>query len=129
MNFAKNKSFFLFGPRQTGKTTLINSVFLEDVYRVNLLLSDQFLKYSKTPSLLRKEVLEKQTSITHVFIDEIQRVPELLNEVQHLIDTTSLHFILSGSSARKLKRGLANLLGGRAVQRFLAPFIWQEFPK
>lgn len=126
LELPENKSFFLFGPRQTGKTTLINSIFLDDVFRVNLLLSDQFLKYSKNPSLLRKEVLEKQTSITHVFIDEIQRVPELLNEVQYLIDTTSLNFVLSGSSARKLRRGLANLLGGRAVQRVLTPFMWLE---
>lgn len=121
-----NKSFFLFGPRQTGKTTLINRDFKSKVYRINLLLSDQFFKYSKDPSLLRKEVLEKKKTIKHVFIDEIQRVPELLNEVQHLIDSTSLHFIMSGSSARKLKRGYANLLGGRAVQRFLFPFMWQE---
>jgi predicted AAA+ superfamily ATPase len=121
-----NKSFFLFGPRQTGKTTLINSVLKSRVYKINLLLSDQFFKYSKDPSLLRREVMEKRKSIKHVFIDEIQRVPELLNEVQHLIDSTSLYFIMSGSSARKLKRGYANLLGGRAVQRFLFPFMWQE---
>ena len=121
-----NKSFFLFGPRQSGKTTLINSVFQDKIFKVNLLLSDQFFKYSKDPSLLRKEVLEKKKSITHVFIDEIQRVPDILNEVQHLVDTTSLYFIMSGSSARKLKRGHANLLGGRAVQRFLFPFMWQE---
>ena len=55
-----NKSFFLFGPRQTGKTTLINSVFKDKVYRINLLLSDQFFKYSKDPSLLRREVMEKR---------------------------------------------------------------------
>lgn len=121
-----DRSFFLFGPRQTGKTTLINSVFGSDTYRVNLLLSDQFFKYSKNPALLRMEVLEKEKSIKHVFIDEIQRVPQLLNEVQYLVDNTSLHFILSGSSARKLKRGYANLLGGRAVQRFLTPFLWSE---
>lgn len=121
-----DKSFFLFGPRQSGKTTLINSVFNDKVYKVNLLLSDQFFKYSKDPSLFRKEVLEKKKSITHVFIDEIQRVPEVLNEIQYLIDSTSLHFIMSGSSARKLKRGHANLLGGRAVQRFLFPFMWHE---
>jgi predicted AAA+ superfamily ATPase len=120
------KSFFLFGPRQSGKTTLINSIFQDKVYRVNLLLSDQYFKYSKAPSQLRKEVVEKREKITHVFVDEIQRVPELLNEIQYLIDTTPLHFILSGSSARKLKRGHANLLGGRAVQRFLFPLMWQE---
>ncbi|TAN44348.1 MAG: ATP-binding protein [Nitrospirae bacterium] len=121
-----NRSFFLFGPRQTGKTTLINSVFKDRVFKVNLLLSDQYFKYSKDPSLLRKEVMEKTKSINYVFIDEIQRVPELLNEAQHLIDSTSLYFIMSGSSARKLKRGYANLLGGRAVQRFLFPFMWSE---
>jgi len=121
-----NKSFFLFGPRQTGKTTLVNSIFKNKVYKINLLLSDQFFKYSKDPSLLRREVAEKAKSIKHVFIDEIQRIPELLNEVQYLIDSTSLRFIMSGSSARKLKRGYANLLGGRAVQRFLFPFLWQE---
>ncbi|MBM4147043.1 MAG: ATP-binding protein [Nitrospira sp.] len=121
-----NKSFFLFGPRQTGKTTLINSVFKDKVYRINLLLSDQFFKYSKDPSLLRREVMEKKKSIKYVFIDEIQRVPELLNEVQYIIDSTSLHFLMSGSSARKLRRGYANLLGGRAVQRFLFPFLWNE---
>ncbi len=121
-----DKSFFLFGPRQTGKTTLINSIFKDKVYKINLLQSDQFFKYSKTPSLLRREVMEKKKSITHVVIDEIQRVPELLNEVQYLIDSTSLFFIMSGSSARKLKRGYTNLLGGRAVQRFLFPFMWKE---
>jgi len=126
LKLPQGKSFFLFGPRQTGKTTLINSEFSERIYKVNLLLSDQFLKYSKDPSLFRREVIVKKDIVTHVFIDEIQRVPELLNEVQYLIDTTSLHFILSGSSARKLKRGHANLLGGRAVQRFLHPFLWQE---
>ncbi len=126
LKIPEDKSFFLFGPRLTGKTTLINSAFQKKVYNINLLLSDQFLKYSKDPSLFRKEVHEKKDAITHVFIDEIQRVPELLNEVQYLIDSTSLHFILSGSSARKLKRGYANLLGGRAVQRFLHPFLWQE---
>ena len=126
MKLPTNKSFFLFGPRQTGKTTLINSVFKDKVYGINLLLSDQFFKYSKDPSLLRREVMEKKKSIKHVFIDEIQRVPELLNEVQYLIDNTSLHFLMSGSSARKLRRGYANLLGGRAVQRFLFPFLWNE---
>jgi uncharacterized protein len=126
LNLPVNKSFFLFGPRQTGKTTLINSVFKDKVYKINLLLSDQFFKYSKDPSLLRREVMEKKKTIKHVFIDEIQRVPELLNEVQYLIDSTPLHFIMSGSSARKLRRGYANLLGGRAVQRFLFPFMWNE---
>jgi len=78
--------------------------------------------------LLRKEIekiINTQT-LTHVFIDEIQRIPLLLNEVQYLMDTYPLCFILTGSSARKLKRGHANLLGGRALQRFLYPFSWAE---
>ena len=124
----KDKSFFLFGPRQSGKTTLINATFKDYTFKVNLLLSATYFRYAKDPSLLSKEILEAYSTgqITHVFIDEIQRVPELLNEVQALMDTTNLRFILSGSSARKLKRGHANLLGGRAVQRFLFPLMWGE---
>lgn len=124
----KNRSFFLFGPRQTGKTTLIQQLFTKKVYSINLVLNDQFFKYSKQPSLLRYEVEKKLKTkeIETVFIDEIQRLPILLNEVQYLIDSHKTKFILTGSSCRKLKRGGANLLGGRAVQRFLFPFIWNE---
>jgi len=124
----KNRSFFLFGPRQTGKTTLIQQLFTKKVYSINLLLNDQFFKYSKQPSLLRYEVEKKLKTkkIETVFIDEIQRIPILLNEVQYLLDNYRIKFILTGSSCRKLKRGGANLLGGRAVQRFLFPFIWNE---
>lgn len=124
----KNRSFFLFGPRQTGKTTLIQQLFTKKVYNLNLLLNDQFFKYSKQPSLLRYEVEKKLKTreIETVFIDEIQRIPFLLNEVQYLIDNYRIKFILTGSSCRKLKRGGANLLGGRLVQRFLFPFIWNE---
>ncbi|MBI4649724.1 ATP-binding protein, partial [Candidatus Desantisbacteria bacterium] len=94
----------------------------------NLLLNDQFFKYSKQPSILRYEVEKKikTKEIETVFIDEIQRIQSLLNEVQYLIDNHKIKFILTGSSCRKLRRGGANLLGGRAVQRFLFPFIWNE---
>ncbi|MFH1259348.1 MAG: AAA family ATPase [Elusimicrobiota bacterium] len=124
----KNRSFFLFGPRQSGKTTLIQQLFTKKIYSINLLLNDQFFKYSKQPSLLRYEVEKKieTKEIETVFIDEIQRIPSLLNEVQYLIDNYKIKFILTGSSCRKLKRGGANLLGGRAVQRFLFPFTWNE---
>ena len=75
LKIPKDKSFFLFGPRQTGKTTLINSIFQKKVYKINLLLSDQFLKYSKDPSIFRKEVLEKKDAITHVCnVDEPYRL-------------------------------------------------------
>lgn len=121
-------SFFLFGPRQTGKTTLINSVFTERVYKINLLLNRQMLKYSKDPDLLIREVALKirEGEIDYVVVDEIQRVPALLNAIQYIIDNYGIPFIITGSSARKLKRGMANLLGGRAVQRFLFPFTWNE---
>jgi uncharacterized protein len=126
LELPKNRSFFIFGPRQTGKTTLINSIFTDRVFRVNLLLTEQFFRYARDPSLFRREVIAKQKDVTHVFIDEIQRLPELLNEIQYLIDNTQLHFILTGSSARKLRHGNANLLGGRALQRYLFPFMWRE---
>lgn len=124
----KNRSFFLFGPRQTGKTTLIQQLFTKKIYSINLLLNDQFFRYSKQPSLFRYEVEKKLKTreIETVFIDEIQRLPILLNEVQYLLDHYRIKFILTGSSCRKLKSRGANLLGGRAVQRFLFPFTWNE---
>lgn len=78
---------------------------------------------------MRKEALRKieKDNVKTIFIDEIQKVPALLNEVQFLLDEKKVQVILTGSSARKLKKGSANLLGGRAVQRFLFPFIYQEF--
>lgn len=124
----RDRSFFLFGPRQTGKKTLVNSLFSENIFKVNLLFSEQFLKYSKNPDLLIREVewKLKNEAIKYVLIDEIQKVPSLLNSVQFIIDTFKIPVILTGSSARKLKRGMANLLGGRALQRFLYPFNWEE---
>jgi predicted AAA+ superfamily ATPase len=128
INLPQNRSFFLFGPRQTGKTTLIQELFTKKVYSINLILNDQFFKYAKQPDLLRYEVENKlnKNEIESVFIDEIQRLPVLLNEIQYLIDNYKIKFILTGSSCRKLKRKGANLLGGRAVQRFLFPFVWNE---
>jgi len=123
-----NRSFFLFGPRQTGKSTLVNSAFTKKVWKINLLMTDQFLKYSKHPERLRLEALEKieRDGVRRIFIDEIQRVPELLNEVHFLIEKTGCQFLMTGSSARKLRKGGINLLAGRAVQRRLFPFVYQE---
>ena len=123
-----NRSFFLFGPRQTGKSTLVNSAFSKKVWKINLLMTDQFLKYSKHPERLRLEALEKieRDGIRRIFIDEIQRVPELLNEVHFLIEKTGCQFLMTGSSARKLRKGGVNPLAGRAVQRRLFPFVYQE---
>jgi len=92
------------------------------------LMTDQFLKYSKHPELFRLEALEKieKQGVRGIFIDEIQRVPELLNEVHFLIEKTGHRFLMTGSSARKLRRGGINLLAGRAVQRRLFPFVYRE---
>lgn len=124
----KEESFFLFGPRQSGKSSLVESRYQRNVWIVDLLLTDLFIQYSKDPSRFRKEALQKinQEGIRTVFVDEIQRVPLLLNEIQFLMGHTSAQFILTGSSARKLKRGGANLLAGRAVQKYLFPLTYQE---
>lgn len=124
----KRQSFFLLGPRQTGKSTLIESRYTDSVWRIDLLLTDLFFKYSKDPSLFRKEAEEKirHEGIRTIFVDEIQRIPFLLNEVQALMGESDCQFILTGSSARKLKRGGANLLAGRAVQRYLFPLTHEE---
>ena len=122
-------SFFLLGPRQTGKSTLIDSLFSTRAWKVDLLLSDSFFAYSKDPALFRKEVLAKlsREQLTTIVIDEIQRVPELLNEVHYLMEKHKrCRFVLTGSSARKLRRGGVNLLAGRAVERHLFPFVYEE---
>ncbi len=124
-----DSSFFLFGPRQTGKTTLINALFQKNVWKVNLLWTDSFLKYSKNPQLFRLEAEEKikHEQIRYIFVDEIQRVPNLLNEVHYLMEAyPACQFIMTGSSARKLRRGGVNLLAGRAFERFLFPFVYHE---
>lgn len=128
INLPKNKTLFLFGPRQVGKTTLIKESFTKNIWGINLLLNDVFFRYSKDPSLFRLEAIEKikNEKIQTIFVDEVQRLPLLLNEVQYLVDNFDCQFILTGSSARKLKRGGGNLLGGRVIQRFLYPFVYKE---
>lgn len=116
------KSVFLFGPRQTGKTLLIHHTIQADrVY--NLLDTDVLFRFSHRPARLREE-LPKNASL--VVVDEIQKLPPLLDEVQLLMDTRSIRFLLTGSSARKLYRKGVNLLGGRARIRYLHPFsAWE----
>ena len=118
----KEKSCFLLGPRQTGKTSLIAHT-LKEAPCYNLLDSPTFLKLSHSPHLLKEEI-PKGTRV--VVIDEIQKLPHLLDQVHLLIEEKKIHFLLTGSSARKLRRGGANLLGGRARSRTLHPFIYQE---
>ncbi len=128
ISLPKRESFFLFGPRQTGKSTLIESRYTKALWRIDLLLTDLYLTYSKDPALFRRQALEKIRSegIRTIFIDEIQRVPLLLNEVQALMKESTCQFILTGSSARRLKRGGANLLAGRAVERHLFSLLVEE---
>ena len=108
------QSFFLWGARQTGKTTLLKQTY-PDARRINLLNTDQLLKYTREPFLLRQELLAQPPGRFTV-IDEIQKVPLLLNEVHTLIEEHQQIFALCGSSARQLKGHHVNLLGGRALR-------------
>lgn len=109
-----SETFFLWGPRQTGKTTLLRETY-PDALWIDLLKADQYRRYLQNPELLREE-LSAQPGIRQVVIDEVQKVPALLDEVQWLYDNRGIQFALCGSSARKMKRGQANLLGGRALR-------------
>lgn len=118
----EKRSCFLLGPRQTGKSWLIRHCFKG--YRTyNLLDSETYLRLSRSPKRLREESTPKDRII---IIDEIQKLPELLDEVHLLIEENRTHFLLTGSSARKLRRGGINLLGGRARTRYLHPFSYSE---
>ena len=120
-------SIFLWGPRQTGKSTLLRQLFPDAPY-YDLLKSDVFAKYKLRPSQLREEcIMLDEGSI--VIIDEVQKIPALLDEVHWLIVNRGIHFILCGSSARKLRRSGANLLGGRAIRKTLHPFVSAEIPE
>ncbi|MYN68279.1 MAG: ATP-binding protein [Acidobacteria bacterium] len=116
---AGQESFFLWGPRQTGKSTLLKRRYPE-ARRIDLLKADEFRRYAVHPELLRQEIeAEAPQPGRQVVIDEIQKVPALLDEVHWLIENRGLHFALCGSSARKVRRGAANLLGGRALRYYL----------
>ncbi len=119
---ATDKSFFLWGPRQTGKSSILKNS-LPQATTYNLLHSDTYLRLSQNPSLLRTELTGSPRIIV---IDEIQRIPELLNEIHSLIEDVGHKFVLTGSNARKLRRGGVNLLGGRARSKQLHPFVWAE---
>jgi predicted AAA+ superfamily ATPase len=119
----RHKSLFLFGPRQTGKCTLLRALFPAAAF-YDLLEADTFRELSARPEYLRQTLDPRQEL---VIVDEIQKLPGLLDEVQLMIDRNrSLRFILTGSSARKLRRGAANLLAGRAWVCRLHPLVSAE---
>lgn len=118
----EKRSHFLFGPRQTGKTSLVHHS-LKEAKVYDLLDTSVFLVLSRNPGRISEE-LGPRDSI--VVIDEIQRLPILLNEVHRLIESRGVRFLLTGSSARKLRRGGINLLGGRARIKNLHPLTWKE---
>ncbi|MDE0230338.1 MAG: AAA family ATPase [Spirochaetaceae bacterium] len=126
---ATRKSLFLFGPRGTGKTTLLRQQFGPRAI-VDLLRSSVYLPLAENPSRLHEIVVEGRVDATTepqvVVIDGVQKLPQLLDEVHDLIETERIHFVLSGSSGRRLKRGGANLLGGRAWQVNLFPLTSAE---
>ncbi len=129
---AGEKSILLLGPRQTGKTTLLNQLKVDK--RISLANPTDRLRYEKEPFLLTAEIdalgKKDQKKLPLVIIDEIQKVPILMDAVQDLIDRKIAKFILTGSSARKLRRGdNVNLLPGRLIPLRLDPFTQREFPK
>lgn len=132
LNLCSQESCFLWGGRQTGKSTLLRTLF-PGALRYDLLLSTEYQRLLSQPQLIREQCLalglDRLTQKDPVIIDEIQKIPTLLDEVHWLIENRGLRFILCGSSARKLKRGHANLLGGRAVRYELRPLVYPEIPK
>lgn len=126
LDFSDCKGLFFFGPRQTGKSYWLRKKFPRYVY-YDLLMSDLFFKLSRSPHILREELLAIKPK-SPVIIDEIQKIPNLLDEIHYLMEKHNIRFILTGSSARKLKRGGANMLGGRALYKQLFPLTSFEIP-
>ena len=119
----EHRSHFLFGPRQTGKSTLLRAQF-PDSPTYNLLDNTLYNELLRNPRLIREEINAREASV--VVIDEIQRLPDLLNEVHLIIEEHGVQFVLCCSSARSLRRRGVNLLGGRARTRRLHPFVSNE---
>jgi predicted AAA+ superfamily ATPase len=122
ISLPKGQSAFLWGPRKTGKSYWIGHN-LRDAIVIDLLKTDVFAEYASRPALLRERYADTRRLIV---IDEIQTVPELLNEVHWLIENCRLAFLLTGSSARKLRRKHANLLAGRAWRYTMMPLAYPE---
>ncbi len=129
LKLPEDESFFLFGPRGVGKTTLLKHLpwFSRALY-INLLKPSEEQRYARDPDELIAIASALPNEVKHIIIDEVQKLPKLLNVVHELIETTSKKFVLTGSSARQLKHGGANLLAGRAFVYSLHPFSYLEIP-
>jgi predicted AAA+ superfamily ATPase len=121
---APSQSFFLFGPRGTGKSTWLRETYPADA-TFNLLEEKRYQSYLRDPGLFARELSVLKNG-AKVVVDEIQRLPNLLNEVHRFIEEKKLIFALSGSSARKLKKDGINLLAGRAIRRWMFPLVPEE---
>lgn len=129
LKIPQNHSFFLFGPRGVGKTTLLKEALKkEETYYIDLLNIETEMRYARRPQVFGEELRALSPSVRWVVIDEVQKLPFLLDEVHRFIEERkgAIFFALTGSSARKLKRGQANMLAGRAFTFSLAPFTQQE---
>ena len=127
LELANDQNILLFGARNTGKSTLIKQTLnQESTFIIDLLDWQQEQRYARDPQLLEAEVKALGKATSWVVIDEVQKISSLLDVVHRLIESTDKHFIMSGSSARKLKRGHANLLAGRAFVKHLYPFSFIE---
>ena len=123
LSLPPGKSAFLWGPRKVGKSYWI-SQHCHEASLIDLLKTDTYAEYASRPALLRERFQDEKKRL--MVIDEIQKIPALLDEVHWLIENRGLSFLLTGSSARKLRRGHANLLGGRAWKRVMTPLSYVE---
>ena len=130
INLPPGQSAFLWGPRKTGKSLYLKKRFPESLV-FDFLKTDLFIEISRNPALLRERILSKGKKILEnpIILDEVQKVPQVLDEVHWMIENKGLRFILCGSSARKLKRGHVNLLGGRAWRYEMFPLVTEELNK
>lgn len=122
-----SNSFFLFGGRGVGKSTLVSQILSKkEVLAVDLLDPVEEERFSLHPNEFKERILKNRKNLDWVFVDEIQRCPKLLNLIHQMIESNKIKFAMTGSSARKLRRGAANLLAGRAFLNYLYPLTHQE---
>ena len=128
LELPREQTVFLWGARKTGKSTLLRRQF-SDSARFDFLDTRLLVEFTRAPWILAERIRAHAMRANPVILDEVQKVPSVLDEVHRLIETEGLNFVLCGSSARKLKRGRANLLGGRAWRFQLHPLAWPEVPE